>query len=292
MNFLVIQEAGRHEANKHFRESLCLKNSINRIEGNKAEVWGKGYPQFEEFDTLHKWADVIFILENYTPEWLPIDKLASSKKFKVFWSIDSHEPLILPAHVYLHEKIRPNLHLNSTEKYLPFFSRYSDFTYWFPNAYPSDLIKPIPEIEKQYDLGFCGNINLQRQQLLNDLIEFNPKVDSFVIGENMVKAINSYKIHLNKNIRDDINYRTFETLGCKTFIITNYTPGLEKLFKIDSEIITWNTLPELKEKIKFYLDNPKKREEIENEGFKVVSSKHTYDSRCKYLLRIISGISK
>ena len=34
----------------------------------------------------------------------------------------------------------------------------------------------------------------------------------------MVDAINSYYIHFNRNIGDDINYRTFETTGCKTLL--------------------------------------------------------------------------
>ena len=128
--------------------------------------------------------------------------------------------------------------------------------------------------------------------LTNHLKEFNPKIDSFVLGNDMVKAINSYKIHFNRSWSDvnkDINYRNFETLGCKTFLITSNTPGLEKLFEIDKDLVTWDSIPELKEKIKYYLDNPVKRKEIEEHGHKTALSKHTYDERCKYLLRIISG---
>ena len=288
MNFLIIQEAGRHEANRQFRESLCLKNAINKIPGNSAEVWGLNYPKFDQFDDLEKWTDVIFILENYTPDWLPIERINKSKKIKIYWSIDSH--CVLSMHIDVCNKIRPDIHLNSTEHYLPYFTNSSKYCYWFPNAYCSDLIKPL-NLEKIYNVGFCGSLFPERQGLLNEIAEFTPKADNFVIGNDMVKAINSYKIHLNKNISNDINYRTFETLGCKTFLITNFTPGLEKLFNIEKDLITFDNTNDLKEKIKFYLCNPAQREEIETNGYNTALKKHTYDTRARYLLRIISGIS-
>jgi len=289
MNFLIIQEAGRHEENRHFRESLCLKNSINKIEGNSAEVWGLNYPRFNEFDELERWADVIFILENYTPAWLPVNKIVRSNKLKIFWSIDSH--CVLNMHIDLNKNLKPDIHLNSTESYLPYFTPYARYCYWFPNSYPSDLIEPLP-VEKTVDVGFCGSFFQERQSLINELAEFNAKYDIFVIGNKMVETICSYKIHLNKNLANDINYRTFETLGCKTFLLTNHTPGLEKLFDIDKDLVTYRDINDLKEKIKFYLDNPDKRKEIEEHGYNTVLKKHTYDARCRYLMRIISGIQK
>jgi len=296
MNFLFIQEAGRHDANKHFRESLCLKNSINRIEGNYAEVWGLNYPKFEEFDELEKWADVIFLLENYNSKWVPFDKIIKSKKIKVFWSIDSHMPAegingvsVLQAHVELCDKLRPDIHLNSTEYYVPYFNKNSRFSYWFPNAYPSDLISPL-NIEKKYNIGFCGSILHDRAYFLNNVLdEFNPKIDNFVIGNKMVEAINSYKIHFNRNLLNDINYRTFETLGCKTFLLTNYTPGLEKLFNIGKDLVTYDDANDLKDKVKYYINNDREREQIEEQGYLTALKKHTYDARCRYLMRILSG---
>jgi hypothetical protein len=285
MKFLIIQEAGRHEANKNFRESLCLQRSLEKIPSNSAKVWGHGYPDFEKFDELEKWADAIFIIENYYPDWLPVDKINKSKKLKIYWSIDSH--CILNNHVDLCNKLKIDIHLNSTEYYLRFFTHITPKCFWFPNAYSSDLIKPL-NIEKKYDVGFCGNI-LNRGDWIESLNEFNIKKDIFVIGNDMVTAINSYKINFNRNIANDINYRTFETLGCKTFLITNYTEGLEKLFTLDKDLVTYATADDLKFKIRYYLNNPSKREEIESHGYETALKKHTYDSRCRYLMRIIAG---
>jgi spore maturation protein CgeB len=107
----------------------------------------------------------------------------------------------------------------------------------------------------------------------------------------MVNAINSYKIHLNCNIADDINYRTFETTGCGTFLLTNYTPGLEKLFDIGKEIVVYNNLEDLDNKVKYYLDNNEEREYIALAGYNRVKRDHTYFKRSEKLIKIINESS-
>ena len=160
-------------------------------------------------------------------------------------------------------------------------------TIYLPNAYPDDLIYPINEIEKINDVGFCGSI-LNRQSHLNLLSNnFNFKNDTFVLGQKMVKTINSYKIHFNRNLSDDINFRTFETLGCKTFLITNPTPGINELFEIDTHLVVYKNNNELIEKIKYYLDNENERKLIENQGYKFVKENHTYFQRAKQIVKII-----
>jgi spore maturation protein CgeB len=104
----------------------------------------------------------------------------------------------------------------------------------------------------------------------------------------MVRAINSYKIHFNANISNDINYRTFETTGCGTLLLTNYTPGLEKLFKIGEEIVTYDNINDLDEKVEYYLNNQSERIKIENAGYERSRKDHTYDERSKLLIKIIN----
>jgi len=280
MNIVIIQEAGRHEKNKQFRESLNLHRSLLKIDNVKSRVWGLNYPDFStSFEEIEQWADVIFILENYTSHWLPIEQISKSKKLKIFWSIDSH--CIVDSHSYLCKVINIDILLNSSEQYIKYFDVKK--SYWFPNSYPDDLIYPLG-IEKTINVGFCGNDRPE----IHYLDKFDIKKDLFVIGDDMVRSINSYKIHFNKNIRDDINYRTFETCGCGTFLLTNYTPNLEKLFDIGKEIVIYEDLNDLDEKVKYYLDNPQEREDIAELGYKRVKKEHTYFERCKKLIEIIN----
>jgi spore maturation protein CgeB len=104
----------------------------------------------------------------------------------------------------------------------------------------------------------------------------------------MVNSINSYKIHLNCNISNDINYRTFETTGCGTMLLTNYTPGLERLFDIGKEIVIYNNLDDLDSKVKYYLENEEEREIIAKAGYERSKKDHTYFERSKRLIEIIN----
>jgi glycosyltransferase involved in cell wall biosynthesis len=286
MKIVIIQEAGRHERNKDYRESLNLHRSLSRIENIESKVWGLNYDDFNiPFSEIEQWADVIFIIENYTSNWLPINEISKSKKLKIFWSIDSH--CVLEQHQNLCKLLKIDILLNSTESYIPSYKGLVKKSYWFPNSYPDDLIQPL-SIEKTVDIGFCGNI-INRGHVINSLDKYGIKKDIFVIGDDMVNAINSYKIHLNCNISNDINYRTFETTGCGTMLLTNYTPGLEKLFDIGKEIVVYNNLAELDEKVKYYLENEEERKTIANAGYERSKRDHTYYERSKTLIEIIKN---
>lgn len=282
MKILIIQEAGRNEPNKEFREAKNFHRSFQKL-GIDSVVWGLNYENFNiPYSEISKDCDVIFLLENYeTGGWVP--DLSKEKKLKLFWSIDSH--------------CVPTVHFNTVKNHNIDIVLYAVYnhgklfgnrkTIYLPNAYPDDLIYPIDGIEKTNDVGFCGSI-LNRQSYLNLLSNnFNFKNDIFVLGNKMVETINSYKIHFNRNLSDDINFRTFETLGCKTFLITNQTPGLEELFEIDKHLVVYKNNDELIEKIKFYLENENERALIENQGYDFVKSNHTYFQRAKQIVKII-----
>jgi hypothetical protein len=282
MNIVIIQEAGRHEANREFRESLNLHRALSKIEGVESKVWGLNYPLFTTpFSEIEEWADVIFIIENYTSYWFPVTEINQSKKLKIFWSIDSHYDGVVYQHSNLCDNLKIDILLNSSEQYLSYFNTTKKF--WFPNAYPDDLITPL-NIPKTSDIGFCGNDRPE----IHYLDKFGIKKDLFVLGNDMVRSINSYKIHFNKNIRDDINYRTFETCGCKTLLLTNYTPNLDKLFEINKEIIVYSQLGEVDEIIKYLLLNPNEIERIAENGYQRVKKEHTYFHRAQKLINIIN----
>jgi hypothetical protein len=281
MKILIIQEKGRHEKNWMFRESLSIQRALTKL-GYESTVWGLGYENFNiSFDVIEKEHDVIFLIENYPYNgWVP--DLSESKKLKVFWSIDSH--VALYDHINMCNKNKIDIVLNSVYGHDKFFTNQK--TYYFPNAYPDDLIYSL-EFEKIYDVGFCGNIN-NRGSWLNEIKNnFNLKIDEFVIGHDMVESINKYKIHFNRNISDDLNYRTFETLGCQTFLLTNHTPGLDELFEIGKHLITYDSADDLIQKINYYLNNETERNEIAKNGYDHVVNNHTYFKRMKQFIKII-----
>ena len=59
MKIVIIQEAGRHQENKNFRESLCLHNAFSKIDGVESKVWGLNYQDFSTpFSEIEKWTNI------------------------------------------------------------------------------------------------------------------------------------------------------------------------------------------------------------------------------------------
>lgn len=279
MKILIIQEAGRHIKNQNFRESLNFNRAFTKI-GIESTVWGLNFPNYNiSFDEISKDYDVVLLIENYNNGWLP--NISNFKGLKLFWSIDSH--MIPNEHIMTCNSNKIDIVLNAIESHKKYFKNFK--TYYLPNAYPDDLIDFNPNIEKKYNVGFCGNI-ISRANWIDSIP--NIKKDVFVIGDDMVQAINSYKIHFNRNLADDLNYRTFETLGCKTFLLTNETENLRNLFNVSEHLDVYTTIQDLQEKVQYYLTHDEIRNKISESGYNYVRKNHTFVNRAREILKIIS----
>lgn len=286
MKILIVQENGRHPKNRDFRECFNYQRAFNRAEINST-VWGLGHSNFSiPFEDVSKDADVILLLENYeASKWLP--DLENIKKLKIFFSIDSH--CALPHHQHLVHKHKIDVVLNAIESHQQYFKSFK--TYYHPSAYPSDLIHPMPHIKKEIFLGFCGTLFDFRQNLILKLEEkFGIEVLRAVwwLGQGMVQQINSFKVHFNHTISSDINYRVFETMGCKTALLTNNTENLTTFFTDMEDVVIYSSEEELFEKVEFLMNYPDEIEKISNSGYENVVKNHTFDNRVHNLLQIIN----
>lgn len=288
MKILIIQECGRHQKNKAFRECENFKRAFDKL-GIECSIWGLGYDNFKiPFAEISKEHDVFLVLENYDESgWVP--DLSLYKQLKLNWIIDCHCGNLIK-YIEFSKKSNIHIHLNSSEQYIKYFSGAYQKAFWFPNAYPDDLIDHRPNIQKTIDIGFCGSMIGDRLQWL-DLIEkrYGNKLqkDIFVIGDDMINKINSYKIALNKSISDDINYRVFETLGTKTLLITNNVPNIERIFSNHKHCVIYSSIEDLFDQLDYYTNNFQKCCEIAENGYQHVKSSHTYLSRAKSILEII-----
>jgi glycosyltransferase involved in cell wall biosynthesis len=283
MKILIIQENGRHEENREFRECFNLQRSLISI-GHDCVVWGLGHENFNEpIYTLINDCDAILVLENYDQiGWVP--NLNEVNKLKLFWSIDSH--LILPQHQQNVVKYGIDIVLNSIQSDQDKFNNVK--TYYYPNAYPSDLIKPLPNILKKHLLGFCGSL-LDRGNYIDRLRnDFGLHADIWKLGNSMVESINTYKIHFNKTLKNDINYRVFETMGTKTMLITNNTENLTNFFTDMEDIVIYNNDNELYDKLNYLRNNESEIYRIAENGYNNVIKNHTYNNRADRLIQIIN----
>jgi hypothetical protein len=180
--------------------------------------------------------------------------------------------------------------LNASEQYIDSFHGLVDQARWFPNAYPSDLFRIEDEINREHDVGFCGSMIGNRGAWLNMISsKFKIKLDVMKLGSEMVRALRSYRISFNINIADDINFRTFESTGAGSLLLTNYTPNLEKLFKINEEVVVYRNPDELMGLIEYFINNEDHRAKIAAMGQQRSENFHAYDVRSKQFIEILSS---
>ncbi|MEC8424554.1 MAG: glycosyltransferase, partial [Myxococcota bacterium] len=83
---------------------------------------------------------------------------------------------------------------------------------------------------------------------------------------------------------DIVTMRVFDVLACGGFLLAAWSDGLGDLFVLGEEIETWKTIPELVEKVDYYLAHPAARERIAARGRARVLRDHTIRGRIAEML--------
>lgn len=281
MKFLIIQENGRHEISKHLRECNSMQRALIHC-GEECDVWGLGHDNFNTPPDYNSY-DVIINLENYDTGWMPtLDKVKTPLKF--LWAIDSH----VRGYEYYRDVFLQGKYTRILQSTKNFLDRDS---VWFPNCYDDDFITPN-DTKKEYLVGFCGNY-VNRKPLFDYVGNHAPlKLDIDVRGINMINAINSYKIQFNKNISVDINYRNFETMGCRTALLTDYNPQYDELgFKENENVFYYRNIKDAVEKINELKNNNELINKVADAGYNLAKTKHTFKNRAKSLIKFITKLN-
>ncbi len=103
----------------------------------------------------------------------------------------------------------------------------------------------------------------------------------------MPKIFKCSKINLNithRGIKSGIPLRVFDILGCGGFLISNYQPEILDYFTPDEDLVLYESIPDLINKIDYYLAHEEERLKIAENGYKKVKQYHTYSSRLALML--------
>jgi spore maturation protein CgeB len=180
---------------------------------------------------------------------------------------------------------------------------------WLPFACDPDYHRPIELTrgeKKRYakDVVFVGGYSSNRWQTLKELKEFNIGVwgpywnkaangygaKQYVKDANLnytewVKIYNASKIVIVIHYQDgqtpcyQASPKVFEALACRSFVLVDRQKDVFSLFDDKRHLVGFDNREDLKEKIKYYLDHPREREEIARQGYQEVLTKHTYTHR-------------
>lgn len=143
-----------------------------------------------------------------------------------------------------------------------------------------------------YDVTFVGQPHGDRRLVIKRLRKAGIDVRTWGYGwkqgkvtqREMVQIFNQTKINLNLSNAsvpgtDQIKGRNFEIPGCGGFLLTGYAPHLEEYYDIGKEIVCFDDIDDLMDKIRYYLVHDDEREMIALAGYQRTIRDHTYDKR-------------
>lgn len=106
----------------------------------------------------------------------------------------------------------------------------------------------------------------------------------------MPYVFQSSKINLNitlRTIKSGIPLRAWDILGSQGFLISNYQIEFLDYFKPDEDLVFYESINDLIDKVSFYLKHDEIRKQISKNGYEKVAKYHTYESRIKEIFSIV-----
>jgi spore maturation protein CgeB len=166
-------------------------------------------------------------------------------------------------------------------------------TQWAASS--ESLKPPLPARECRYGVTFVGAAHGTRRKRVEELRARGVEVQCFGRGweggaikaEDIPRVMRESAISLNfanSSGENQIKARTFEVPGAGGFLISEEAAGLEHWYTPGAEIVTYRTVGELAERIKYYLANPEERDRVAQAGYARTVAQHTYETRLREVL--------
>ncbi len=138
---------------------------------------------------------------------------------------------------------------------------------------------------KKYGLRIYGD--KEWEQLFDDRVDIRNPLNYY---KELPLLFNACKINFNATslqMREAVNQRVFDVPACGSFLITDDQESMHDLFEHDKEVVTYKDKDEIPELVKFYLNNPEKRQCIALKGRERVLNNHTYKHRLHTMIEFM-----
>ena len=120
------------------------------------------------------------------------------------------------------------------------------------------------------------------------------KIHKYIKNKKLSEVIAQSNICLNILKKQNLgahNMRTFEIPSMKGLMLTTRSYEQNKIFPENKASLMFENTEELNKKIEYIFNNPKKIKKIKDKGF-LMSKKHRYSERLKFLIRFIDENKK
>jgi spore maturation protein CgeB len=169
---------------------------------------------------------------------------------------------------------------------------------FFPEASDSNIFKPMNELPKIHEVSFVGAKYGVREEIISALQNAGVQVTTFGGGwgkgflpvEEVPKLFAQSKIVLGVGAIGHssdfyaLKMRDFDGPMSGSCYITHDNKDLESLYDIGKEIVTYKSINECVEKVRYLLENATERERIAHAGYLRALRDHTWTHRFKGLI--------
>lgn len=270
------------------------KEIYNTLKGSKIDLT----LVLHDFLTSGEIKEIKRITKSPVVLWFP-DAISNFQKSMFFTAGYDH---LFFSDKYIVNKLKSEFNLNT--HYLP--QCFSSFKHKKVDLSDDDLAT------YQCDITNAGNLYPSRAALYKHLTKYDFKMWGYppaiwlkvnelekivmnkaVFNEEKSKAFIAAKIVLNNlhpAVIDGVNKRTFEIPACGGFQISSYREATHELFKVGKEIVCYQNLDDLIEKIEYYLNptNEQERLAISVAGYERTLKEHSYQHRLTQMLETIN----
>jgi spore maturation protein CgeB len=173
-----------------------------------------------------------------------------------------------------------------------------------PRLHRSVELSPRDQQSYACDVMIAGTLYYYRQEILRALADFNLKAFGSrpdwliyrlsgaypgreVVGDDKARAARAARICLNTlhyGEVDGLNARAFEIAGCGGFQLITQTPVLQEHFRVGEELVDFQDIDDLVDKVRHYLKNPEEAARIARNGQQRAHQEHTYEHRLRSIL--------
>ncbi len=150
----------------------------------------------------------------------------------------------------------------------------------------------LAAVERQRTLAALSehfSVNLYTRSDASALPKVHNRGGASTLTE-MPKVFQASKINLNMTMRPietGLSLRVWDVLGCGGFLLTNYQAELPSYFEIGKDLDAYESLPELLEKVQYYLTHEEERIEIAIHGYEKTARLHSYENRLAEMIQMI-----